>query len=515
MNHIKYIFGVLLLLLLNVTVFAQDFLSSDDTRYQKIEKVYKKLAMFSGNGRTAPTLYIEELNYNKDIIAYYDEENHIIVVEIELYNFLFQKYQDRFDDALALILGHELAHFYQHHSSGHGCTGYHTSSVNQEKEADKQGLYYAVQAGFQTTDIAIDVIEEIYKFYKLSKGEHCGYPSLEDRLQTIEDAIAEVEKSIEVYKTANFLMMLQEYQKAAILYEHIAKSFPTPEILNNIGVAYARIGIKKMKLTLQYPLLIEEFTILSNQNIDGITPFEDYRTVKEYYERAKSAFRRATLLDEKYSLSYLNLACITHLMYTIDKQAIDKENKNHYLEMYKLSNGNEGYYYLMKALIEHDEGRIETAKKAITAAKSKNDNALIRANHCIIHQKKCKVFEKKLQLQPIEFKPQGEPKSVWVRGVDYFANFVTFSADDVVDNHYLQFQIKSNEDKYYWEQRKYEVEEIKGLSKPEVELKMGQPDLIILTKEHELFIYNSSQLILFFVENTQESFHYRYYIIRE
>jgi tetratricopeptide (TPR) repeat protein len=516
MNRIKYILAIGLLLSTTIT-FGQDFLSTDDARYQTIKKVYERLSNASGNGHTLPSLYIEQLNYNHKIIAYYDEENHIIVTEVELYDLLVQKYGDRVDDALAIVLGHELAHFYQHHTSGHNCVGYNAEAKNQEKEADKQGLYYTFQAGYQTADIAVDVIKEIYKFYQLSDGGSCGYPTLEDRINSMNEAIAEVFKSVEIYKTANFLMMLQEYQKAAILYEYIAKSFPTAEILNNIGVAYARMGIKKTNLRLQYPLLIEEFTILSNQNIDGINPYEDNKSTKEYYERAKSAFSRAVLLDEKYTLSHLNLACVTHLIQLIDKNVINQEKRNHYLEIYKLNKGNEEYYYLMKAIIDYDEGRIDGAKVAIKKAKTKNTNALIRANDCIINGQDCEILKKGLELQPIDFKQQGQSKSksVWVQGINYFAEVHTISNNDLSNNYYLQFQIKTKENKYYWEQRKYEVQEIKGFSKDEIETKMGQPDLIILTKEHEIYLYQGSQLLLFFIGESQEKYHYRYRIIQE
>jgi tetratricopeptide (TPR) repeat protein len=513
MNRIKYILGVGCLLMTSI-IFAQDFLPTDDVRYQEIKGVYEKLSMASGISRTPPTLRVEDEKEGKRIIANYDKGIHTITTEIELYELLQQTYQERADDALAIILGHELAHFYQNHNhhSGHNCST-HDLSSRQEAEADKLGLYYTFQAGYQTADIANNVIGEVYKFYQLNENGECGYPDLEERDSIMQVAIIEVRESVEFYKTANFLMMLQEYQKAAILYEYVTKSFPTAELFNNIGVAYARMGIEKTNLTLQYPLLIEEFTVLSNQNIDAINPAEDNRTTLEYYNRAKIAFKQAVNLEEKYALSYLNLTCLSHLIQIIDTEPVNIVNRNHYLEHYGLNIKNKAYYYLMKAIIHYDENQIKAAKKMIQKAKVTNNNALIRANHCIINKKDCNIPTRGLELQPIAFKT-AQSKSVWVEGANYFAEIHTVKTDTLSDNYYLQFDIANSGGKYYWEQRKYEVQEIKGLSKDKIEAKMGQPDLIILTKEHEIFLYQGSELLLFFIGDVQEKYHYRYRIIQ-
>lgn len=512
MNIIKYILSMGLLLIAIIS-FGQDFLTSDDARYQQIKVVFEKLATASGNSRTSPTLRVEDKNEGKKIIANYDKKIYAITTEVELYELLQRKYGVRTDDALAIILGHELAHFYQNHASGHNCLTHNLSSA-QEGEADKLGLYYTFQAGYQTADIASEVLREVYINYELSENEQCGYPDLKERDSIMQVAITEVRKAVEFYETANFLLMLQEYQKAAILYEYVSKSFPTAELFNNIGVAYARMGTEKMNLTLQYPLLIEEFTILSIQNVDAVNLVGDNNKILENYNKATIAFKQAINLDDKYALGYLNLSCLSHLMQMIDKDFNYIHDRTYCLEKYKSNSGNEEYYYLMDAIIHYDEGRIQEAKETIEKAKSINNNASIRANHCIIHKNNCNTFTKGLTLQPIIIK-ESQSKSVWAGGADYFAEIHTIITDTLSDNYYLQFDAANNGRRYYWEQRKYEVQEIKGLSKDKIETKMGQPDLIILTKEHEIFSYQGSQLLLFFIGEVQETYHYRYRIIEK
>ncbi|MCO6492754.1 MAG: hypothetical protein J5I98_30325 [Phaeodactylibacter sp.] len=92
--------------------------------------------------------------------------------------------------ALAFIIGHELAHFFQEEVGGrNGEFSYLAYDKNQrsnpEKErlADIQGLFNAYLAGYRSTAILPELIARLYDAYQLP-GHLKGYLTLEERQQS-------------------------------------------------------------------------------------------------------------------------------------------------------------------------------------------------------------------------------------------------------------------------------------------------------------------------------------------
>lgn len=503
----------LYLMMTTLAVSANDFLQKTDSRYQKIEQILNNLSKVSGNGQTLPKLFVENQGVGASIIAYFDRGNYAIVTELELYNLLQQRYGERVDDALSIILGHELAHFYQHHVSGHDCNDADIGNtlIIQEMEADLQGLYYTFQAGYRTTDIAIEVMELIYETYHLEEGGSCNYPTLDKRKSVIKEGIETVEQHIRIYENANFLVMLQEYSKAVILYEHIARLFPTADVLNNIGVCYAGLALEAIGSKVSYPLLIEELTVISKQQIDKVS-LDTSEMADEYLKRGEQALNRALLLDRGYELAYLNLACLMHLKQRFTSNIITKEERNHNLKLYGLYTQKNEYFYLMEAIIAYDEGRMRAANKAISEAININSNELIKSNHCIISKQNCDdTSTTNTSLKTIEINKNISPKSISIQNADFYVGLSFQNASNTVYN-YLQFDldVRAKQKSYYWEKRTQPIPQLKDKSQSDVKKFLGTPDIVILNSQQTIFLYRSSGLLLFFKDTQQEDYHYRY-----
>ncbi len=94
-------------------------------------------------------------------------------------------------NAIAHVLSHELAHYYQNHAWISNFTSAYanvewsrklTESEQQllpvyETQADEMGFFYALNAGYQSWKVSGAVLDSIYTWYELPK-ELPGYPPL-------------------------------------------------------------------------------------------------------------------------------------------------------------------------------------------------------------------------------------------------------------------------------------------------------------------------------------------------
>jgi tetratricopeptide (TPR) repeat protein len=234
-------------------------------------------------------------------------------------------------DALAVILGHELAHFYYNHGwvADYGIAIPKLPGMTKEEHvriesfADIWGGFTGVMAGYNVASLMPKVIEGIYNDYHLP-GSINGYLDLQDRKKLAEEAQHELEKLIPIFNAAERLLVLQEYHLARRLFEYIAGKFTSREILNNAGVA----------------LLYEAFNLITDDDVKMFAyPFEvDARTrldstkeqlfssqllpeIDKLLGRAERYFNDAIRKDSEYGPAYINLACV-HLLKGETEEAV-------------------------------------------------------------------------------------------------------------------------------------------------------------------------------------------------
>ncbi|MCB0581770.1 MAG: hypothetical protein KDD10_20990 [Phaeodactylibacter sp.] len=224
--------------------------------------------------------------------------------------------------ALAFIIGHELAHFFQEAAGGRdGEFSYlaydKNRGSNQDKErlADIQGLFNAYLAGYRPTDILPELIARLYDAYQLP-GRLEGYPALEERQQSSASVLATVDTLSQLYEVSNALAALGHYGLAAAGYRYILKYYPGREIYGNLGAnaaLYAMFCSRKSPDAYLYPLEIDPDSRLQKPRARG---GEEELTEAEKAQRrrllaeAEANMDQALRLDPAYFPAALGKMCV-------------------------------------------------------------------------------------------------------------------------------------------------------------------------------------------------------------
>lgn len=224
--------------------------------------------------------------------------------------------------ALAFIIGHELAHFFQEEAGGrNGEFSYLAYDKNQgsnpEKErlADIQGLFNAYLAGYRSTVILPELITRLYEAYQLPNRLK-GYLTLEERRQSSAFVRATVDTLSQLYEVSNALAALGHYQLAAAGYRYILQYYPGREIYGNLGAnaaLYAMYSSGKSPDAYLYPLEIDPDSRLQKPRARG---GEEELTETERAQRrrllaeAEANLDQALRLDPAYFPAALGKMCV-------------------------------------------------------------------------------------------------------------------------------------------------------------------------------------------------------------
>lgn len=303
---------------------------------KQIKSVFDQLVTAYGSAKTAPQLLIVS-NKPKQIAPakYYSSPKPNIKVDAYLLTVCRTFGKDSLN-ALAIVLSHELAHYYSDHTF---CSDYayaikdknqslvpalKSASLNEkigkETEADQKGFFYAAAAGFSPFNLQAVLIDKIYTEYHLPENL-AGYPTKQQRKGI---AKAAEEKAAELYgyfKTGLKAMDEKEYDDAIIAFETANSFIPYRENYNNIGVARTRKALLlKVKTSEEYkypdrflyPLEVENSSRLNDLGTRGTDIRQQQMT--DLLTSAQKDFQEAIRLDPKFTKGYINLACVYELL---------------------------------------------------------------------------------------------------------------------------------------------------------------------------------------------------------
>jgi tetratricopeptide (TPR) repeat protein len=216
----------------------------DSRMFATVQTIYDKLVQARGDVRqVAPKLVIRDA---EKYVAWMDPKAFEIGIEKRALDICFQFGPDSLN-AIAALLAHELTHFYEKHDWSshyiHQATEQDTSLMRQrmliaeqqETQADGQGGFLAFSAGYDVYDILPKLLPRIYADYALNK-ELPGYPSLEERIEQSKLAAQQLLELQTVFETANYLSLLEEYDKANTYFNYLLRKFPSREMHSNSGV---------------------------------------------------------------------------------------------------------------------------------------------------------------------------------------------------------------------------------------------------------------------------------------
>ena len=292
------------------------------------EKVYANLWYTIGEMETNPPVL--EIRNSMNCVASYIPNENKIIIETKALDVIRSFGPDSLN-ALAFILSHELVHFLQKQVEGDHTSNFLSYDVGgalshrAEKQADIQGSFIAYLSGYKTTHLIGSLLEKLYAAYDLTDKTLYGYPSLNERQFSGEEAMEKAEELIYLNDAANYLSISGNYSEAAAAYNYILKFYPGPDIYHNLGVQYIEEALHLSDHNIDrfiYPTELDPQTRLKKPfKHDGVKSLDILSTIKRanLLQDAQNAFESALKRDSSRGTHHLHLLITLCLSEQLEK----------------------------------------------------------------------------------------------------------------------------------------------------------------------------------------------------
>lgn len=310
------------------------FMFGQNTEEPEIRKVFNQLVLAYGSSKTAPELLVTKQKQNRPAFYKFDKKP---IVTIDTYLFTICKSFGKDSlNALSVVIGHELAHYYNEHSF---CTDFAFAIRNKnevfskkvklidknqkiiyETQADDKGLFFAAIAGYEPFEVQPKLLDAIYTQYQL-KDTH-GYPTKVQRKEIAKNALLKAKRLFDTFRLGLKYMQEKKYDKAIEAFNTVNNDFPSRENYNNLGVAKTRKALLLKVNTREeykypdrflYPLEIENKSRLNQEVTRGIND-DNKIQMEKYLKEAQMNFQEAIRLDPNFTKGYINLASVFDLL---------------------------------------------------------------------------------------------------------------------------------------------------------------------------------------------------------
>lgn len=316
---------VFLVLILQFSVYITGMAQPQSATEQKewVQSIYHNIATAMG---LVDRPAVEVDPFGRSSVAAMHYQKHQIVVDQQFVELCWRQFPTRAEDAMAFVLGHELAHYkFQHQWGEEFASSYAITDIAKdvgatqaslkalpmwETQADQVGGIFAYLAGYQPGDMAGPLLTAIYDTYGFPTQME-GYPSLQDRKAIAAANEQQVSNWIKIYETGNYATLAGAYAVADYCFSHvIQEGFSSREVLNNHAVSLiqqALLGMDDEKVRFAYPVELDLETRLSQNSRGAAEP-------EVLLARARQRLMQATWVDPTYATSWLNLACVQSLL---------------------------------------------------------------------------------------------------------------------------------------------------------------------------------------------------------
>jgi tetratricopeptide (TPR) repeat protein len=334
---------------------------------EKTKIIYENIITSIGNSFPSPP----KLNFSdkKRAVAFLSSEG--ITIETPIINLLCE--DENFEDKIAYIISHELAHHYLSHTwmrntgLGYASTigefiDEKSSSKDQRKLAESQadlfGGFFGQIAGYNVLGHAKSALSDVYNYYNLPH-EIKGYPNFGERLEIIDSKINEANSLATLFEIGNVLLKLNDFENAKKCYEDILKNgFISREIYNNLGLVYLLKGINLSDNSLSkysYPISLE----LDTRADTSTTRSGDLlNSPEKLFNQATEYFEKSILLDKNYNKPLQNTLIIDFIR-ALKSNALDS-----FFESKEYASFDEDFQNDLKVIFELYKGRkIKKVKK--------------------------------------------------------------------------------------------------------------------------------------------------------
>lgn len=328
------------------------FMFGQNTEEPEIRKVFNQLVLAYGSAKTAPELLVTKQKQDRPAFYKFDKKP---IVTIDTYLFTICKSFGKDSlNALSVVIGHELAHYYNEHSF---CTDFAFAIRNKnevfskkvklidknqkiiyETQADDKGLFYAAIAGYEPFEVQPKLLDAIYTLYQLKDTD--GYPTKIQRKEIAKNALLKAKRLYETFTLGLKYIQEKDYDKAIEAFKTVNNDFPSRENYNNLGVAKTRKALdlkepnlieKESPQRFLYPLEIENKSRLNKELTRSLD--DSSEEIEKLLRDAQKDFQEAIRLDHSYTKGYINLACVLDLLGnypksigTILELSIDEQN---------------------------------------------------------------------------------------------------------------------------------------------------------------------------------------------
>ncbi len=326
---------------------ATESLPENHPIFRQVQTVYERLIPAFGEGRLPPRLVVVPTGVKtREPVASSGGGNEGTLAFEAGSGMMSEGYvaiEERTVTALAKLgadrdnLSHELAHVYLRH----GWVGDFGNSfartemgrkmmkaatyedvVKRETEADHFGGFYGYLAGYDTLGVAPKALDKIYTAFALSE-QIPNYPTKTERIAIAQRQMESLKKLVPVYEAGTRLLILGRYEEAGRLFGHLAQIFPSREMFNNAGVAFALEAVRLLPpktVPYVYPFELDAETRLLNHEQQGQRAAragqadDNSARVSRLLRRAQSAFEQASRRDNRYATAMVNSAAVQSLL---------------------------------------------------------------------------------------------------------------------------------------------------------------------------------------------------------
>ncbi|MEZ4892497.1 MAG: hypothetical protein R2778_05730 [Saprospiraceae bacterium] len=317
--------------------------SSD--KFKTAKKVFDKLVAARGDFRYPIPDFVMSDQEKK--VAWMNYDRLEVGIEEKAYN-VCMKFGADSEAALAMLLGHELSHYYEKHNWRREFARQYydlavgkdlgvmtrADSVFNETQADYVGGFLAFSAGYPVFDKGAELTEALYKAYKFPNALRI-YPILEERKELNRRSAQLIDRLVNIFETANLLTATGDYESAEKYYQYILQDYQSPSLYNNAGVMAVMAALDIYRDPAINYLVPVELDLNSIGSRDGGTQVVYF----SFLQQALRHFDAAINLNPDYAPSYLNKACVLTLLH-------DKKRSKYLAELE------------IPAVLEHDTAKL-------------------------------------------------------------------------------------------------------------------------------------------------------------
>ena len=381
-------------------------ISAQEIQEIKVQEIYQNIINSIGNSFPPPPIL--NIIDSKNKVAYMT--NNGIFLEKRTIELLNQ--EDHFDDKIAYIISHELAHHYLNHNwmfnSGLGYTSEigkyideNSVDTNQRKLAESQadlfGGFFGQIAGYNVLGYGQVVLSKIYEDYKIP-NEIKGYPSLEERKQIIASKKEEADKLKVFFDLGNISFYLKKYDLSSLLFSEILKNnFTSREIYNNLGLSYL---LELIRSTAEYknfiyPVFLDNQTRLSTSTTRSSDMSSD---ILKLLANAELNLSKAIELDPNYIPAIQNL----YVLKFLKEESLRDEILNEILIDNRIDEKTKVDFEVLNMLFKKEKIK-KISKKAINGSLVSKEN--LKSKEQLVRKKNIdlKIISEKLAIDESNF----------------------------------------------------------------------------------------------------------------